>query len=294
MILFKLNHVRNFKGKKRIIKIISNSIKLPFQPVAIRTLHRFKICVNPRFAKGVEYSLYKTGTYEAGTLHIIRKILKNGDVVIDIGANIGLMSLFSSRLIGEKGKVFCFEPEPDTYEILKKNIALNKLNNIFTYPFALGNTEEAALIYPNIEINRGAASILKTDGTNGKRIQIKKLDNFIFDNNVTNIKFIKIDVEGFELQVLRGAAALLAVENAPIICLEFSIVNLENNNYAEIYEYIKGINKYRLFKFSKYKDQICDLVEINDIDDLPEHDNVFCLMQHHLVSLKKKINTISI
>ena len=119
-----------FRCSGRLINLISKIfIPKPKGPRLVHTIYGFDIiCMDPVNDKGVEKPLYLTGTYEAGTLSVMDKCLGEEDIFIDVGANIGLMSIFSSGVIGSKGKVYSFEPVLETFTILKKNIEINSDN----------------------------------------------------------------------------------------------------------------------------------------------------------------------
>jgi FkbM family methyltransferase len=267
-----------------------------FMPAAngstvIPTPYGFNIVVDPTTDRGLEHFLYFYGTFEAGTLHTIRKCLRQNDVFIDIGANIGLMSLLASRLIGEKGKVFAFEPESETFAILERNIEMNRITNVRTFRIALGSASTTEIIYSNLDRSRGSASLIKTQGNSeGVPIQVETLDKFITTNQVADIRMMKIDVEGWELEVLRGARQLLSSHYAPIICIEYSSLHpLYNGQILDLYEYILNINQYRIYKLERGKEIESKLVRIEDAAHLPSHDNLFCFLPTHLRSLDKNL-----
>ena len=90
----------------------------PKNKMIIKTIYGFKLHIDPIYDNGVEKSIYYTGTYEAGTLFIFSKLLEKGDLFIDVGANIGLMSIYAAMKVGESGNVHAFEPDPETFKIL--------------------------------------------------------------------------------------------------------------------------------------------------------------------------------
>lgn len=139
---------------------------------------------------------------------------------MDVGANIGLMSIFASNCVGNQGQVLAYEAHPKTAELLKENIELNQLMNIQVCQYALGSEEGKTKIYDNWQINRGGASlIVKTNDSVAFDIEIHQLDNNILSNLIP--KVIKIDVEGFELEVLKGASETIK-KYQPILIVEFS------------------------------------------------------------------------
>jgi len=288
--------IHPFKGSGRLRKIVSKLMICTSKgPKIVSTKYGFDIiCMDPFHDKGVEISLFLYGTYEAGTLDIMKKCLRNGDIFIDVGANIGLMSIFASKIVGSKGLVYSFEPEPETFLILKKNIEINSVRNIKIYNVGLGEKKGKSRIYTNPYAGRGSASLIKPVNQNNSKsyeIQIETLDNFVLEHNVTNVRMLKIDVEGWELQVLKGAKNFLRSTNAPIICIEYSkLVNQPlNTHLPDIYNYILKINDYRIYKLKYGKGRPSKLMEIKSIKDLPYHDNLFCFLPLHLKNLPKNM-----
>ena len=246
----------------------------------LKTNHDFFLRINPSEDTGVELSLHETGTYEKGILSFLQDHLKKGDCFIDVGANIGLMSIFASNCVGNEGQVLAYEAHPKTAELLKENIGLNQLLNIQVCQYALGSEEGQTKIYDNWQINRGGASlIVKTDDSVAFDIEIDQLDNKIPSNLIP--KVIKIDVEGFELEVLKGASETIK-KFQPILIVEFSKIR-ENvhESGAQLVEIIKTFGNYRFYKLKGGKERKSKLVEILSNDQLPQHDNVICMSKIH-------------
>lgn len=247
-------------------------------PYILETIHCFKLHINPALDNGVELSLHETGTYEKGILLYLRSILKKGDCFVDVGANIGLMSIFTAECVGDEGKVLAFEAHPNTSELLMQNIQLNSLSNIEVKQYALGSIEGKTNIYDNWQVNRGGASlVVKTKDSVAYEIEVKKLDT-VFPEGITP-KAIKIDVEGFELEVLKGAAETIR-KHKPVLIVELS-ENRSNahDSSAELISFIKSLGSYRIYKLKGGKERKSKLVEIASNAQLPQHDNVICI--HH-------------
>lgn len=242
----------------------------------LKTIHGFYLRIDPSIDKGVELSLHETGTYEKGILAYIEKTLKKGDCFIDVGANIGVMTLFASQCVGENGHVFSYEASLSTLKILEENIQLNDRKNIFVCPFALGATNGKAKIYDNWQVNRGGASlIIKAQNAVSQEVDVHLLDEVLPADIIPSM--IKIDVEGFELEVLKGAQSILK-KYKPILIVEFS-EDRENvhNSSAEIVDFIRSHAKYSLFKLAGGKERKSKLIEIKSYEELPKHDNVICI-----------------
>lgn len=152
---------------------------------------------------GLGMFLRTKGEYEPLQTNLFIQTVKPGDIVFDIGANVGYYTLLASKLAGTKGKVYAFEPDPRTAALLNKNIKLNKCTNVTVVQSAL-STQKGITTLVLDEANPGESSLANGKG---KKITIQgtTLYDFIQQNKIKNIDVIKIDVEGAELEVLKGA-----------------------------------------------------------------------------------------
>lgn len=254
----------------------------PDRAVRLRTIHGFDLYVDPVADRGVERSLYETGTYEKGTLHIMHHLLDRGAVCVDVGANIGLMSVAMSRMIGPDGIVYAIEPNPEARSILVHNVDINGVKNIAVIPFAIGSSVSRAVIYDGLEGNRGRASLVAFGGDRIDEVEVRPLGDVLPEG--TELDLVKIDVEGFELEVLRGMGSFVNGRRAPILVVEFSQERGAGSidGSRSLYEHLLSIGRYRLFHGRAGKERISRLVEISSASELPLHDNVFCLTQEHI------------
>jgi FkbM family methyltransferase len=237
----------------------------------LKTINGYRLLIDPKNDSGVERSLHETGTYEKGMLYFLDYHLKNGDVFIDVGANIGLLSIHAANSVGATGKVLAFEAHPETVKILEVNKDLNQKDNIQIYPLALGSEKGKELIFNDSESNRGGASMVRGQSKNGIEVNVERLDDMI-DSSIVP-KVIKIDVEGFEMNVLKGAFRTIQ-EAKPILLIEASDI-VEKNE--EIISYINQIHNYKLYKFSKGKERKSKWIEIKNLEEIPLHDNLIFL-----------------
>ena len=156
--------------------------------------------------------------HEKATTDLFKKTVKNGDVVVDLGANIGYFSLLASRLTGSQGKVFSFEPEPKNYNYLKKNIELNNYNHAQPFQKAVSDKNGTTKLFI-CDYDTGHHTINKQDGIQAySRGRIAKersidietvtLDNFLREKT-NRINAIKMDVEGAEMLALSGMDRVL-------------------------------------------------------------------------------------
>jgi FkbM family methyltransferase len=176
--------------------------------------------------------------------------IKEGMTVIDIGANIGAITLKCAKKVGLQGKVFSFEPSPINFKRANKNISLNKFNNITLINQGLGNEKSTAFLYNVNPSNRGMLRLLQDNDQNNsfekEEVEIDTLDNSIQKFSIPKPDFIKIDVEGFEYKVLQGAIETLG-NYKPILFIELDDKNLleQKSNAKELVRFLKQL-KYQI------------------------------------------------
>ncbi len=234
-----------------------------------------KLWINPSKDQGVERSLFETGTYERGTLDFMKRFLNSGDTFVDVGANIGLMSMVAKKAVGKSGRVWAFEANRNTFDILEKNLTLNQYDEVLCFECGLGAKRETKLLFDNLSINRGAASTV-FEGKNAKstEISILTLDEVANQQEIIP-SMIKIDVEGMEEEVLIGAESVIK-NYRPILIVEFSAERGDNSR-EKVYNKILSLTDYKFFKLKGSKERSSKLLEIKTMQDLPVDDNVFCL-----------------
>ena len=175
----------------------------------------FKIKFDRR-DRSITKKLILYGEYEKREIELLCSHVKHGDTVLDIGANIGLYSLFLSRAVGLNGKVIAIEPDPENVEILKINLKNNKCKNVKVLQMALGSkTEEGDLF--QIDTNRGNLSLADLNKTGRSiKVPINRGDEILRKLNIVP-DVAKIDVEGAEPDIIKGLGFL----KPPIIQFEF-------------------------------------------------------------------------
>ena len=223
--------------------------------------------VDPARHGVLDASVYYNGPYEAGSIHVIQGALRTGDVFIDVGANIGLMTLAAAQSVGLGGEVHAFEPMPDVCDILRINVSLNGSDNVHVHQLALGSTTERRALYERAWVNRGgAASLVRPERSDGAehQIHVVKLDSYLPRETLARVRMIKVDVEGWELEMLRGAETLLAEESAPALCIEYSVRGpSDRRDSLDLYDFLRAVNRYQFFKLRRGKEAISELVPIH-------------------------------
>ena len=167
---------------------------------------------------------------EPATLKLFERLLSPGDIVFDIGAHVGHHTLAASRMIGETGKVYAFDPQPYNVDRICRNAELNRLRNIVAVCAAAGERDGFLRLPFQSPRDRSRLSLAQ-DGPNDLPIffeaPIRRLDTFMSENDVGVSKLMKIDVEGYEFKVIRGVGdRLTAFANIVFEVLEDS--NIED------------------------------------------------------------------
>jgi FkbM family methyltransferase len=174
-------------------------------------------------AKTFDRSLYlwmhRRGYMGKAERGIMARLIKPGMTVVDVGANVGLYTLFMAGLVGPGGRVFAFEPDPDLAALLRDNCAANGASNVEAHPAALGSTA-ARLTLHRLTLNSGE-NHLGSQGRTPFRRPVE-VEVAAFDSLLPGVRpdFVKVDVQGWELNVLRGMEATLRGSGARVY-LEF-------------------------------------------------------------------------
>ena len=198
-----------------------------YKPQTFRQVRRNGINYHLDISNVVDHYLYY-GLNE-DVYSSIQEEIKRAAVIFDIGANIGSTALYFAQL-NPAAKVFAFEPDAATFKSAQKNILLNStITNISLQNLALGAVSGNQKLYEVDSHNPGMNRILADADYPFKIINVESLDSFINKHGIAIIDFIKIDVEGYEYEVLKGAITALTKYH-PIILMELDDTYLKENN----------------------------------------------------------------
>ena len=170
-------------------------------------------------------SLVSRGVFDRQMTEVMKSIITPGMVCLDIGAMIGYFTLIMARLVGEKGKVFAFEPEPHNFDLLVKNIAINGYDNITVVPKAISNKNGKTEFFLD-RINLGSHSLVKprqdtqTLEKDIIEVEAQTLDS-LFRDYKGKIDFAKIDAGGAETAVLEGMEHIIKKNKDLMIITQF-------------------------------------------------------------------------
>ena len=183
--------------------------------------------------------------------NLISRFLQPGDEVFDVGANMGFYTVWMSKFIGD-GKIHSFEPDSKNYERLQKNISLNNLA-VFANKKAASNTDGIVGFTSGLD---GENHIVDGGSKNAVMIKSQKIDTYVKDKNIGAIAYMKIDVEGFEYAVLKGAETMLLKKGIDII--QFEINQTITNSGKSINDLLQLIHyyEYTLCSYDVNKNQL--------------------------------------
>jgi FkbM family methyltransferase len=179
---------------------------------------RFMLEVIPGDVIGMPIARF--GVYEFAVSNLVRAYLAPGDVFVDVGANIGYYSIVAAGIVGRSGAVYAFEPSPRIRARLERNVALNDMSQIRVRPEAISERSGTVrLIEPQGKGNDGLAYVDTHGGDGGLEVRALRLDE-LAEISGNPPALIKVDVEGGEPAVFRGATAMLDRVDAPTILFE--------------------------------------------------------------------------
>jgi FkbM family methyltransferase len=180
----------------------------------------------------------KDNPHERGEVKFLESTVKEAMNVIDIGANIGITTVAVAKKIGRRGKLYSFEPVPEYFDILKKNISSNGLGNVKVYELAVTNRVGKVDFY-----QKGLSSGIVFEGGAKKfEASTTNLDKFLMEEKIERIDLINMDCEGCELLVLKGAKEALCKNKVKIFCeVHHDFLKEFDQSVQDLVEYLHGL-----------------------------------------------------
>lgn len=196
----------------------------------------YGIRMNLDISEFLQAHLYLYGSYELPSIRFIRRVVKPGDVVADVGAQIGYITLAMATIDTGKVTVHAFEPEPNNIRRLRNNVALNPGVDVRIIEKAVSDTNQAIRLYLSKDHNAGTHSTI-SGGTNVSdefvEIPAVTLDDYVREQGLTALRLVKIDVEGGEYEVIKGAHETLRTLR-PIVLMELSDALQESRGFSTV------------------------------------------------------------
>ena len=203
---------------------------------------------------------FKTMTFHEDEILNYHFTPKEGDVVVDVGAHIGPYSIIASKRVGPNGKVVAIEADPNNFDLLSRNIQLNKLSNVMALNYAAYSEAKKIKLYlpsageksPYTKYN----TIMSDKARNNEKfveVKANTLDYLLQSKNMIKqeqeVNWIKIDVEGAEYEVLRGAKNILSTSSNITLLIEIHNLSTGNALYKPILEFL-SLRNFKI-KFEK-------------------------------------------
>lgn len=227
---------------------------------------------------------------------VFKEILSEGDNVVEVGANLGLHSIPIAKIIGDKGKLICFEPQRIIYQHLCCNIALNSLVNVETYQYGVSDINTKLYIestdyneawnYGSFSLNKCFSTEAEYQGVVKKELtKIIKLDDFESIKKLSSLDLIKADVEGFEIRLLNGAKNIID-KFKPFLFVECNLNSIAN-------EIIQKINelRYKPYWIISARYQECNYFNAEQFER-GEDFNLLCIPSVLPENKKQKISNL--
>jgi FkbM family methyltransferase len=200
-------------------------------------------------------AIYFVGDLDRKVTRVIKRIVSQGDVVLDVGANLGLVTMQLARLVGDRGRVHAFEPNPAMVDLLSQTVERNAARNVEIHTFALGpKADQLHLRIPRD--HAGRASFVRNQSFEWNEtvvVPVRTLSSVVKDLNLGRVRLLKIDVEGFELEVFQGAEEWMSSNPPDFILFESNEPRCQNTvdpvmKFLEDHDYqIYVLNKSMLF-----------------------------------------------
>ncbi len=238
-------HFPVYIGKERLVHFLRHWFVVPGETLIDRMESGARIALD--LQEHIQRYIFFFGYYEADLSRYVRSLLRPEMVFVDVGANIGQYTLLAAQSLGIEGIVYAFEPEPRNFAGLMGNIALNQFSNIEALQVAVADYGGETSFFVNLDdrdtLNCGTHSMrFKQEVGKQKEIKVKvtMLDQALAD--ALRVDMIKIDTEGAELSVLRGAETILR-KFKPRLFFEAEEVNTQAFGYStvQLKEYVRSL-----------------------------------------------------
>ena len=177
--------------------------------------------------------IYQTGIHEKQVTNLIQELVVPGSVVFDVGAHVGYFTILCGPLVGPTGQVHSFEADKRIFDELTANIVMNGMSHAHPNNAVVIDTTGTVEFYLDSKVAGGVGGILRTERSEAKPVLVSSvsLDDYVKANQINRVDFVKIDVEGAELKVLRGMRDIIE-RFSPIVICELGEAQFNALNYT--------------------------------------------------------------
>lgn len=234
-------------------------------------INNFNLRFPPRYYK------FFSKHFEKENFSFLEERIKTGDVIIDVGAHMGVFAVRCAQLAGKKGRVYAFEPTPSTFKVLRKIIQLNHAEeNIIAVQAAVADQKGKTKFYMGDAVGDFGNSLVNFDDNKhkGYEVNIVSIDEYMAENGLV-VNFLKIDAEGAELSVLLGAGKTIALQKPfCILSMHPESIRRFGHTNQQIWEFIQT-HQYDVVHENKLmsENEFCLKEEMFDVHLLPRMQN---------------------
>jgi len=224
---------------------------------------------------GREY--YLNGLRRQPSFQLSRALIRPDDILVDVGANVGYWVLGAARRLGPGGHAHAFEPSPDLFQVLQDNVRLNHLSCVSCHLLALSDQEGRVRFRPRPD-NTAHGALSPVADPDAILVDATTLDQFSERHALARLDFLKLDVEGAEELVLRGATSVLSRRQSPVLILELGggLAERFGSSTVQVKELLSA------FDYATYK---CDGRRLRPVTTAQQHESTedfFAIKQVHL------------
>lgn len=223
---FELLRRTSFRGKSHLVK----SILWELPPEVVANCNGFLYRLSLK--DDIQYEIY-FDVFSNLEMRVLKKLIPSGGICIDVGANVGYYALNFAKCVGDKGRVYAFEPDTKVYNRLLENINLNKLENIISViPKAVTDKNGKVSFYSSSMLEAVDGDLVRSSygslihfddiGTEKTVVQATTLDEFMDLNKIPTVDLLKVDVEANEFELIKGAKNSLEAKRFKYIYIEFN------------------------------------------------------------------------
>jgi FkbM family methyltransferase len=219
------------KGKVRLVDFFRQIISFPEGTIR-KAIVDNDVSIFVDLFERIQSYMYFIGEYERYETKKFTSAIESGDVILDLGANIGYFSMIASKRLGKEGHVYAFEASPKIYELLCKNCSLSQINNITPLRLAVADRESVLSFKLPQNLQEQGSGSLSSNGTGDIEVQAITIDGFIQKEKLSRLDSIKMDIEGAELKAFFGMKETIC-RYQPKIIFEFSPARYEERDISE-------------------------------------------------------------
>lgn len=243
-------HAPVTRGKDRLAGLAVALTRDPATDVACETTDGRRLFVNP--TSRTYGAVYFKGVYEPGVSAVVSRLLEPGDVCLDVGASIGWYATLCASLVGPTGAVHAFEPLPETFRHLERNVRLlADARHVHLTCAALGDTPGTGRLHVFPDLPDGHTSLAAFGRSNvlTEACVVTTVDRYLDGRQVGAVTFVKLDIEGSELSCVRGARRLFAQPTPPLWIVEMALATSRGFGYGpdDLVQYMRAQGDYEFF-----------------------------------------------